>query len=336
MKILSNVFRRIPNLPYFVVNNTRKLVELEWSVYFESRFIKEVLRERLEIDSFSWDFKKTREICTLLGEKFLPKKVICEHLSSMLINNFIIIYSFMLNNPDEFLDFTMYRMQKILMPKILYDILKMALVHFHKPKRIEKEIVSFYFTKITNKTVTMKDKIGFPKSKFVLQDVLGEVSTYKVSTENYPFYNRSQFIEALLNITQASEVFFSSCSVSISNYEEFTQCDERLFMSCILKNKLNLLEDEVIIYSNDTLTEEELYTTILSGIYYPNLETTSNIYSLNSIPLSLPLLLERLREYLESAFSLTTVSTSNRDKWRRSAKQKEEIAEKDVKLDVQK
>jgi len=270
-----------------------------YNVRFDGRFLKELLRERLLINSVSWDFKKCRELSTLLGQRFLNKQAICKQLSSALINNFRNVYSFMLNNTDDFLNYTKFGLKTIWIPKMLLRILKLTLTVKLRPFRIENEIVSFNFK---------QGKVVFPKVQYELNNIIGDTSTIPEVKEFYDPVTEPVFIESLVSLNEISYIAFRSSSVDVGNYEQLTEINEEDWFSVLMLSTMKLNSDDVVVYGNEKLTREQLFINILSGLYFEGVEFSDDVFLVNEISMEKDLVVEELRLFIESQFAERSIS----------------------------
>lgn len=304
--IFNYLYKCLPNFPGLVFRLKLIHVRLNLNYSFDGRLLKEILRERLFIHSHKWDYKTVRNYCSILGEGQLAKAVLCKRLSSCLVNNFINVLLFALNNPTEFQNYTEIHLKNIWFPRLLLRIFKLAVCPILKPRiRISDLIMLECFLP---ENVVFKDYVYNINNL----DFDGKVEPTVKGT--FQTVDKSTFEESLVWISQLSSTVFKNCSVEVASYDDLVSYDATDYLTMVTNYPIRLWKESFGIYCNDKLTKDNLFTYILLGCYYDskNLETCFKDSVLNIVPMPMDSrsILEELRAYIENEF-IENLSSEN-------------------------
>lgn len=324
MNIFNELYKTLPNLQSFILRTKAVKYDIEFKYNFDSRLIKEILRERLIIQSSKWDYRTVRNYCSILGEGNLKRTDLCKHLSSALINNFEKVLLFMLNDMTSFRDYTQFGLREIWMPRFLLRMLQLAMCPKLEPHvRISDLIYIRYNT---------PDEVEFYSYEYELpKSVVGYVPDYakqhiKRTKDGEPVVKRcpeeSEYIEALIQLTLLSKTAFRDCSIEVGSYGDMIEYNDVDFMTMLTNSEINLFNENTYLITNASLTRENLLTNLVLGMYCSNLkDIDSNIFNAISVPLDNVQIREELRLYIESEFRTSVAFTPEKSGEKKSESQ---------------
>jgi hypothetical protein len=312
--VFNKLYKSIPNLPNFVLRLKAQRIKMEIKYHFDSRFLKEIIRERLIINSSRWDYKAVRNYCSILGEGNLSRTVLCKHLSSALVNNFEKILLYMLNNMENFRDYTRYGITEIWMPRFMLRMLQLAMCPKLEPQIRVSDLIHVIFD--------VEENVKFMKYNYTLpKNTIGYIPDYAkihqvLDKDGNPIVaetpTEEEYITALIELSILSKTAFRDCSIEVGAYADMIEYNNVDFLSCIKTGPYNLFDDKLNVLSTESLTRENLLTNITLGIYVNNFgELPKELFHCVAIPLDTGQVREELRLYIESEFRTSTVTGDN-------------------------
>jgi len=296
--IFNYLYKSLPNFPGIVLRLNLINIKINLNYDFDARLLKEIIRERLFLHSYKWDYKTTRNYCSILGEGNLTKAVLCEHLSSCLVNKFVNVLNYALNNPTEFQNYTTFHLKNIWMPRFLVKIFKLAICPILKPRIRVSDLIHC--------EIELSNPVVFKNFKYSISDFYKENFVKPTIDGTYPIVTKDIFEESLVWISQLSSTVFKNCSIEISNYDELINYDASNFLTLFNNGPIRLWVDNFFIFSNDRLTPENLFTNIILGSYTTtevcNVLLNGSTVNVVRIPFDSRTILEELRAYIENEF----------------------------------
>lgn len=315
--IFSSIYKSLPNLPGFILRMKARQLKFKINYNFDSRFLKEVIRERLMINSIRWDYKTVRNYCSILGSGNMSRSKLCEHLSSALINHFQTVLLYLINDPTSFRDYTQFGLSEIWMPRFLLKVLQLAMCPYLQPVYQIHDLLFVRFD--------IPEKFDFVKRWYELNDIQGYYQPKKneklipdgkggqqletIHEQVLVCPTREEYIDAIVNLTHLSKTAFKDCSIEVGSYKDMVTLNMDNFLNCLICDKLDFENQSTLtVYGNEKLTRDDLFISLILGVYFDAVDVNDDIYNVVRLPLDRVQLLEEMRFFIESEFKVGTYS----------------------------